>query len=77
MPLAVAAYVGFVAPLMAPPLRDHWLPVALFDVSVSLPPAQKVVGPPALIVGVAVELTVTVVGSEAALGQPRAVAITV
>jgi hypothetical protein len=29
------------------------LPVALDEVSVTLPPVQKVVGPPALIVGVA------------------------
>ena len=39
----------------------HTLPVALLLVSVTLPPAQKVVGPPALIVGVAgFAFTVTV-----------------
>jgi len=38
------------------------LPVALLDVSVTLPPAQNVVVPPAVIVGVAgFGLTVTVV----------------
>ena len=33
----------FVAPAIGLPLRDHWLPVALEDVSVTLPPAQNVV----------------------------------
>ena len=38
------------------------MPVALLDVSVTLPPAQNVVGPPGVIVGVAgTGLTVTVV----------------
>ena len=71
-------YCVFVAPLMAILLRYHWLPVALLDVSVTLPPSQNVVGPPAVIVGVAgTGLTVTLVGEEAALGQPLAVTITV
>ena len=56
------------------PLRNHWLPVALLEVSVTLPPAQNVVGPPALTVGVAgIGLTVTVVAVEAALVQPEVV----
>ncbi len=54
---------------MGLPLLNHWLPEALLEVSVTLPPAQKVVGPP-LIVGVAgIGLTVTVVAAEAALVQ--------
>ncbi len=53
---------------MALPLRYHWLPVDALEVSVTEPPAQKVVGPPALTVGVAgIGLTVTVVAAEAAL----------
>src|SRR5260221_535463 len=55
-------YVLLVAPPMGLPLRDHWFPVALLDVRVTLPPAQKVVGPPGVIVGVAgIGLTVTFV----------------
>ncbi len=58
---------------MGLPLRYHWLPVALLEVSTTLPPAQKVVGPPGVIVGVAGSgLTVTTVGGvEVALWQPR------
>jgi hypothetical protein len=44
--------------VVAPP-GLHTLPVALLLVSTTLPPAQKVVGPPALIVGVGLALTVT------------------
>ena len=66
------------APPMGLPLRNHWLPVALLEVSVTLSPLQKVVGPPGVIVGVAgAGVTVTVVGAEAALGQPPAVTVTV
>jgi hypothetical protein len=55
----------------------HWFPLALLEVSVTLPPVQNVVGPPALIVGVAgVGLTVTVVDADAALGQPLVVTTT-
>ena len=47
------------------------MPLALLDVSVTLPPSQNVVGPPGVIVGVVgVGVTVTVVVAEAALGQP-------
>src|SRR5205814_10453487 len=47
---------------MGEPLRSHRLPPALLEVSVTLPPAQKVVGPPGVMVGVAgVGLTTTLV----------------
>ena len=68
----------FVAPPIGLPSRYHWLPLALLDVSVTLPPVQNVVGPPALMVGVAgIGFTVTVVGAEAALVQPLVVTVTV
>ena len=45
----------------------HTLLVALVEVSVTLPPAQKVVGPPAEMTGAAGALfTVTTVGAEVA-----------
>ena len=45
---------------------DQVLPVALLEVNTTLPPAQKVVGPPAVIVGVAGnEFTVITVGKDA------------
>jgi hypothetical protein len=54
------------------------LPVDDEEVSVTLPPEQKVVGPPALIVGVdGIGLTVTVVTEEAAEEQPLVVTTTV
>jgi xanthosine utilization system XapX-like protein len=54
------------------------LPVALLDVSVTLPPAQNVVGPLGVIVGVAgIALTVTLVADDAALLQPLVVTMTV
>jgi hypothetical protein len=54
------------------------LPLALLDVSVTLPPVQNEVGPPGVIVGVAGSgVTVTVVAAEAALVQPLAVTVTV
>ena len=78
MPLAVALYVLFVAPPIGLPLRNHWLPLALLDVSVTLPPVQNVVGPPGVMVGVAgAGLTVTIVGADAALVQPLVVTVTV
>ena len=59
-------------------MRYHWLPEALLEVRVTLPPAQKVVGPPGVIVGVAgIGLTVTDVWAEAALLQPSDVTMTV
>ena len=49
----------------------HWLPDAALEVSVTDPPAQNVVGPPGVIVGVGgAGLTVTVTGDEAAEVQP-------
>src|SRR5258708_38102794 len=63
-------YVWLVAPPIGLPLSLHWLPLALLDVSVTLPPAQNVVGPPGVIVGVAgIGLTVTTTAAEAALVQ--------
>jgi hypothetical protein len=70
--------VLLVAPPIGLPLRYHWLPLALDDVSVTLPPAQNVVGPPGVIVGVAgIGLTVTLVADDAALLQPLVVTMTV
>ena len=60
------------------PSRYHWFPLALLELSVTLPPAQKVVGPDAPTVGVAgIGLTVTVVPLEGALLHPLAVTTTV
>jgi hypothetical protein len=54
------------------------LPLALLDVSVTLPPAQNVVGPPGVIVGVAgAGFTVTLVAADAALEHPLVVTTTV
>ena len=44
-PEVVTLMLSFVAPVL------HRLPAAALDVSVTLPPTQKVVAPPALIVG--------------------------
>lgn len=58
--------LGVVAPV------DHEFPELTLDVSVTLPPAQKVIGPEAVIVGVAgMGLTFTVVASEAGLKHPN------
>src|ERR1043165_9764667 len=38
---------------MIPPFKYHWLPLAALELSVTLPPAQNVVGPAGVIVGVA------------------------
>ncbi len=55
------------------PLRYQALPVALLEVSVTLPPLQNVVGPPAVIDGVGgIALTVTVTASDGALVQAPA-----
>jgi hypothetical protein len=54
------------------------LPVALPDVSVTLPPSQNVVGPPGVMIGVAgIGFTTTVVAAEGLLTQAIAVAVTV
>ena len=66
-----------VAPLINVPLLYHWLPDPAEEVSVTLPPAQNVRGPPALIVGVAgVGFTATVVPADAGDGQPDALVVT-
>jgi hypothetical protein len=63
---------GVVAPV------DQLLPVAEEDVSVTLPPSQKVVGPLAIMVGLAGNgLTVTVVPTEGAEVQPPLVTVIV
>jgi hypothetical protein len=50
------------------------LPLALLDVSVTLPPLQNVVGLPGVIVGGAgIGFTVTVVASDGGLAQPLVV----
>ena len=70
-------YVFDVAPIGLP-LRNHWFPLALDDVSVTLPPVQNVVGPPGVMVGVGgIGLTVTVVAADGALVQPLEVTTTV
>src|ERR1051325_11718087 len=58
-----------VAPLMALPLTSHWLPLALLEVRVTLPPAQKEVAP--LMVGVGGRgVTVTAIVRAALVPQP-------
>ena len=50
---------------------DHTFPLAELEVNVTLSPAQNVVGPDAVMVGVAgVGVTVTVVAADGALVQP-------
>ena len=67
-----------VAPPIGLPFKYHWLPDAALEVSVTDPPAQNVVGPPGVIVGVGgAGLTVTVVGDDEAEEQPNNVTITV
>ena len=48
----------------------HTIPVAMLEVSVTLPPWQKVMGPDAVTAGVAGILTVITVGKELLLMQP-------
>jgi hypothetical protein len=57
---------------------DHKFPVAEDDVNTTFPPAQNVVAPPAVIVGVAgTGLTVTTVAAEFAEVQDPEVTATV
>lgn len=57
---------------------DQTFPLAAEDVSVTDPPEQNVVGPPAVIVGVAATVpTVTTTGEEVIVGQPATVFETV
>ena len=52
--------------------------MAADEVRTTEPPAQNVVGPPGVIVGVAgIGFTVTIVAADAAEGQPFSVTITV
>ena len=61
----VTLILGVVAPV------DHKYEEPALDVKVTLPPAQKVVGPPALIVGVAGNaFTVMAVAADEALWHP-------
>ena len=67
-----------VAPAIDEPFSSHWLPEAAEEVSVTLPPVQKVVGPLAVTVGVdGMRFTVTEVCADAGEVQPLAVALTV
>jgi len=78
LPEAVATNCWLVAPPMGLPFRNHWLPLALLEVSVTLPPLQNVVAPLGVIVGVGgVGVTVTVVGLEGVLLQPPFVTMVV
>jgi archaellum component FlaF (FlaF/FlaG flagellin family) len=61
LPLVFATIDCVVAPV------DHEYDVPLDAVSVTLPPAQNVVGPPAVMVAVGFALTVTIVGADVAL----------
>jgi hypothetical protein len=65
LPLALAVIDWVVAPF------DQRYEVALDAVSVTLPPSQNVVGPPAVIVAVGFAFTVTTVGDDVVL-QPFA-----
>src|SRR6185436_18527608 len=69
-PLALTLMDCVVAPF------DQRYELALEAVSVTLPPAQKVVGPPAVIVAVGSAFTVTVVGAEVALQPLASVTVT-
>ena len=56
------------------PPGDQTFPLAALEVNVTLPPAQNVVGPEAVIFGVAGSgFTVTVVAADGALVQPFSV----
>ena len=61
--------VGLMELVVEPSLQT--LPLAALDVRVTLPPVQKVVGPPGVIVGVGgIGFTVTDVGVDTAEVQP-------
>ena len=56
--------------VVAPP-GVQTLPVVALEVSTTLPPVQKVVGPPGVMVGVAgLALTITVIALDAGEAQP-------
>ena len=63
-------FVTVIDCVVCPP-GDQMLSVALLEVKVTLPPEQKLVGPPAVIVGVVgAGFTVTLIVLEAAEAQP-------
>ncbi len=62
---------------MVCPPGDHKYPLAALEVSVTLPPAQKVVAPLGVIVGVGSGLTVTTVAAELAEQPFPSVTVTV
>ena len=67
-----------VAPLINTASLYHWLPVADDEVNNTDPPAQNVVGPPGVIVGVAgIAFTVTTVAADGSDGHPFAATTTV
>ena len=67
-----------VAPAIGLPFRYHWFPLALLEVSVTLPPSKNVVGPLGVIVAVGgVGFTVTAVAVEGEVLQPPLVTIVV
>ena len=66
------------APPIGEPFSSHWLPLAALELRVTLPPAQKVVGPPGVMVGAAGNgLTVTVIVLDTLLTQPNALSVAV
>ena len=64
MPVVLTVIAAVVAPF------DQRYVLPALAVSVTLPPAQNVVGPPAVIVAVGFGLTVTAVGADVALQLP-------
>jgi hypothetical protein len=72
LPDAVTTSVSSVSPLMSTPFNCHWLPVGELLVSVTSPPAQKLVGPDAEIVGaVGAGSTCTAIAADS-VAQPLA-----
>ncbi len=70
--------MAFVAPVILEPASNHWYVVAEEEVSVTEPPAQKVVADPAVMVGVVGKgFTVTVVAAEVAEHPKAFVTVTV
>jgi hypothetical protein len=65
-----------VAPEIGEPFTSHWLPPALLEVRVTLPPAQNAVGPVGVIDGVAGIAFTTTLVLPAAEVQPLTVTVT-
>ena len=70
MPLVLVVIDGVVAPL------DQRYDEPADAVSVTLPPAQKVIGPAAVILAVGLAFTVTAVGADVALQPFASVTVT-